>query len=91
MLKDKILWIIVTILIMVGACVLNDFIFGDELLLYTMMFLTFILILVANVEKRTRIWNFALFAGYNTLLLYCFYCKDSDGTSLCWWIFLLFF
>lgn len=89
--KDKILWIIVTILLMTSVCIVDNFIIEDELLLYTMMFLTFILILVLKMKTRTRIWNFVVYAGYNIPLLYCLYYKGSYGTSLYWWTFLLLF
>ena len=91
MLKDKIIWIIVTILLMAGVCVVDHFIIEDELLLYAMMFLTFILILVLKMKARTRIWNFVVYAGYNVPLLYCLYYKGDYGTSLYWWTFLLLF
>lgn len=90
MLKDKIIWIIVTILLMAGVCVVDHFIIEDELLLYAMMFLTFILILVLKMKAR-RIWNFVVYAGYNVPLLYCLYYKGDYGTSLYWWTFLLLF
>lgn len=88
-LKDKILWITVTILLMAGVCALNHFIIEDELLLYAMMFLTFVLILILKMKARTRIWNFVVYMGYNIPLLYCLYCKGDYGTSLYWWTFSL--
>ncbi len=74
---------------MAGVCALNHFIIEDELLLYAMMFLTFVLILILKMKARTRIWNFVVYAGYNIPLLYCLYRKGDYGTSLYWWTFSL--
>lgn len=79
------------ILLLLGICVLNEFIFEDELLLYTVMILALTLIFVIDMKPRTRIWNFAIFTGYNAPLLYCLFYKGDYGTSLYWWIFLLLF
>lgn len=87
----KILWIIVTILLMVSVCILDYFISEDDLLIYAIMFLTFILILAPKMEVRIRIWNLAVYAGYNIPLLYCLHYKGEYGTSLYWWTFILLF
>ena len=90
-LTNKILWIIVTILLMASVCLLDYFISEDDLLIYAIMFLTFILILALKMEVRTRIWNMAIYAGYNIPLLYCLYYKGEYGTSLYWWTFIFLF
>ena len=81
----------VTILLMISIYVLDCFISEDDLLIYAMMFLTFILILALKMEARTRIWNLAVYAGYNIPLLYCLNYKGEYGTSLYWWTFILLF
>ena len=70
---------------------LNFYIVGDDVLIYAIMLLTFTLILAIRMKNRTTIWNLVVFIGYNIPLLYCLHYKGEYGTSLYWWVFLLFF
>lgn len=83
--------ILASAFLITSICALNFYIVGDDVLIYAIMLLTFTLILAIRMKNKTTIWNLVVFIGYNIPLLYCLHYKGEYGTSLYWWVFLLFF